>query len=839
MAVAMATETKDETRGEEDLEKHNRVEQLRQKFIQTARLTYQVSLETLKTKYRFIGSRIFTFEQKVGSDTIHPHVKRLEQYLSHHPDVKLPLCKSNCLCGALIQENCYLVHEDIIYPVLVSGNCCITKFLSKETRKKTCLLCNKPHQNLKVNVCNECRHKCLVCLVDVTKKKHGQYCENHLERQFDDHSCGRSLYVCLNLDFLILSKLKSVSCQVLLLNTAFFSKVIPILDRLGVRIKCNFGEVADIAFDTRLQPVLYEGKTYRAQKVELQLRNNPFCLVWQVIGQLTETSVELDPNQAERQQEVFCRHALLEEQQSQRLQQFENVKVQFCNGVPQSTKNCVRCSLPCAHLKDGRCKGCRQFCLVCDILHNRKVENFCSEHARKKKSGEWTRVLKTWQNVDCLLLSRIHSPHYHVLLVNSSHVYMDMLVLLNKVGNARFQQLQDLQELEIYYRGSLKEGCFYKITSLTLGTKGDGNFNLVCDGPVAPYTLSSDETEPLVKHRLHAFQEQQQALRVERERAAQAKREEDKRVAAEQAERVRQMEARRAEEAKKLDEERIAKRKRIEEEEAKRVEEERAAKRQRIEAERARVEKQRQSEFEKQHLKVVCEHEDTAYSLTLKRWLLVSHLRLLVKFAFQLTPQTFVTLFIEGCPDALKPETKLISLLKQEHESQLVVKCAFSTQEQVTFTALPAPTTLAYTGQAWEFLFSTKIGFAYLLNKTAVQPFEKFYFWVHDSIVMQAAEVLFQRGQRDVALNLVANLQQLKHKSNGQFKDVYYSKFLLEVRPTGTFSCDSYTLHNFPYVEVYLQQTNDPRLYFVSTGYIYRQEREERFYMTLLNSMKQ
>ena len=811
-------------------EEENKIEKLREKFIQTAWHDHQVSFETLKTKYRFIGSRFF--DENKDKDT-HSHVKRLEQYLSNHPDTQLPSCKSNCLCGAQIQENCYLIHEDNIYPILVSGNCCIRKFLGKETRKKTCLLCNKPHQNHKVTVCNDCRHKCLVCLVDVTKKKYGNFCENHLERQLGSSFLGRFLYECKNVDFVLLNNLTSASCEVLFLNTcSFFTDIIPILDRLGVRIKVNFGEVADIAFDSSLQPVLYEGRKYHAQKVELQLSSEPLQLVWKVIGQLAETSVELDPNQAQRQQEVFARHALCEESQRQRLERFAELKARLCMEKEEKSlidKTCERCNVHFTRIKDGRCKECRQFCLVCDSLHTRKVENFCSEHARKKKGGEWTRVLKTWQNVKCLLVSCISSCQYRVLLVNSSHVYIDMLLLLNKVGNSRFQQFQDLQELEIYYEGYLERNRrAHKITSLTLVTQGDANFKLVCNGRFKPCNLYRNETEPLVKHRIYALREQQWALRVERER-----------VAAEQAERMRKVEEQRAEEAKKLEAERVAKRKRMEEEEAKRLEEERAAKRQRIEAERVRVEKQRQLELEKQHLQVLCEHEDTTHTLTLKRCLLVKHLQLLVKFAFQLTPQTIVTLFVEDCPNAFTSEAKLTSLLKQEHAPLLVVKCSFSTQEQVTAaTEVAAPTPLAYTGPEWQFLFTTSITFAYLLNKTAFHPFEKFNFWVKDTIVMQAAEVLFQRGQRDVALKLVSNLQQFVHKSNGQFKDVHYSKFLLEVRPRRDFSCDSHTLHSFSFVQVYLQQTDDPRLYFVSTGYITRKERDEKYYMTLLNSMK-
>ena len=70
------------------------------------------------------------------------------------PDLVLPEHKNECICGHHIVENCF-IRKDDKKELLIVGNCCIKKFVEKQTR--TCKICNKPHQNRKVNKCNDCR----------------------------------------------------------------------------------------------------------------------------------------------------------------------------------------------------------------------------------------------------------------------------------------------------------------------------------------------------------------------------------------------------------------------------------------------------------------------------------------------------------------------------------------------------------------------------------------------------------------------------------------------------------------------------------------------------------
>jgi hypothetical protein len=59
---------------------------------------------------------------------------------------------NHCICGNRIKINCYITNAA---QILVLGNCCIKKFISKSGR--TCDTCGEPHKNRKVNRCNTCR----------------------------------------------------------------------------------------------------------------------------------------------------------------------------------------------------------------------------------------------------------------------------------------------------------------------------------------------------------------------------------------------------------------------------------------------------------------------------------------------------------------------------------------------------------------------------------------------------------------------------------------------------------------------------------------------------------
>jgi hypothetical protein len=65
---------------------------------------------------------------------------------------ELPEHDNECVCGHHIVENCYITDGK---ELLILGNCCIKKFIPKNTR--TCEKCEKPHKNRIVNRCNDCR----------------------------------------------------------------------------------------------------------------------------------------------------------------------------------------------------------------------------------------------------------------------------------------------------------------------------------------------------------------------------------------------------------------------------------------------------------------------------------------------------------------------------------------------------------------------------------------------------------------------------------------------------------------------------------------------------------
>ena len=68
------------------------------------------------------------------------------------PNYDIPPYTNECICEHNIIENCYITNGE---EILILGNCCIKKFISKSSR--TCELCQKPHKNRIVNRCNDCR----------------------------------------------------------------------------------------------------------------------------------------------------------------------------------------------------------------------------------------------------------------------------------------------------------------------------------------------------------------------------------------------------------------------------------------------------------------------------------------------------------------------------------------------------------------------------------------------------------------------------------------------------------------------------------------------------------
>jgi len=74
-----------------------------------------------------------------------------------------PPHKNYCICDHYIQENCYVVdkrdRDREQRKIVVIGNCCIKRFLPRDSQGRTCEICEKPHRNRKDNLCKDCRKK--------------------------------------------------------------------------------------------------------------------------------------------------------------------------------------------------------------------------------------------------------------------------------------------------------------------------------------------------------------------------------------------------------------------------------------------------------------------------------------------------------------------------------------------------------------------------------------------------------------------------------------------------------------------------------------------------------
>lgn len=68
--------------------------------------------------------------------------------------------KDYCICGHKnIKRNVFLIRkgDKNIENIITIGSCCKNRFVSIETRNKTCSRCYRSHRNIKDNYCNSCR----------------------------------------------------------------------------------------------------------------------------------------------------------------------------------------------------------------------------------------------------------------------------------------------------------------------------------------------------------------------------------------------------------------------------------------------------------------------------------------------------------------------------------------------------------------------------------------------------------------------------------------------------------------------------------------------------------
>jgi len=110
-----------------------------------------------------------------------------------------PKFESNCLCGHEIERQFYIMNK-YTQKVKVIGSKCIEKFLPKNNRRKTCIVCGKAHQNRKDDKCKNCRPKKLP-----GNKCNIQGCNNrHKNRKYnicsdcgkvECNECGDEIYI--------------------------------------------------------------------------------------------------------------------------------------------------------------------------------------------------------------------------------------------------------------------------------------------------------------------------------------------------------------------------------------------------------------------------------------------------------------------------------------------------------------------------------------------------------------------------------------------------------------------------------------------------------------------
>ncbi|MDD4930620.1 MAG: hypothetical protein PHG66_00505 [Candidatus Colwellbacteria bacterium] len=87
----------------------------------------------------------------IGGDTGYHKSK----FVTEFKDENAPSHKTTCICSKEITENCYIKNK-ITGVIVVTGNCCIKKYLGVDT-SKSCSLCGSPHNNRLDNYCSICR----------------------------------------------------------------------------------------------------------------------------------------------------------------------------------------------------------------------------------------------------------------------------------------------------------------------------------------------------------------------------------------------------------------------------------------------------------------------------------------------------------------------------------------------------------------------------------------------------------------------------------------------------------------------------------------------------------
>lgn len=91
------------------------------------------------------------------------HEKDFRYFQLLYPGKAFPDHRDHCVCGHRLKWNCYITNGKREYDsIMVVGKCCITAFM-KHCRR-TCEVCNNPHQRRKTNICTSCERSSKRCI---------------------------------------------------------------------------------------------------------------------------------------------------------------------------------------------------------------------------------------------------------------------------------------------------------------------------------------------------------------------------------------------------------------------------------------------------------------------------------------------------------------------------------------------------------------------------------------------------------------------------------------------------------------------------------------------------
>jgi len=111
---------------------------LRKQFTDGIFEKHGITAEEVKTNWKYCG----------GADGCHLNYFNLHDGLEHPP------IEDKCVCGVIIEHQCYIKHK-YSNRLITIGSCCIKRFC--DTSGRSCEKCNAPHRNRVVNRCNDCR----------------------------------------------------------------------------------------------------------------------------------------------------------------------------------------------------------------------------------------------------------------------------------------------------------------------------------------------------------------------------------------------------------------------------------------------------------------------------------------------------------------------------------------------------------------------------------------------------------------------------------------------------------------------------------------------------------